>query len=131
MPLSCTTLFAQLCAAFIGHAAAQDGAPPAASNGANPYRSCAKGWTYYREGKFGTHNTCEFPVTIRFMWERNQQMVERQLRTGEPFITELQKHDVESNWWMFATCPFDGVPVPFAPEHRERIMAGDYSCAAR
>jgi len=90
-------------------------------------------WSYGADGRFYGHTRCEFGTEIQFMSQANGLHL---IATGygARLFTGLTKADIESGWWMYTTCAVrvGGRPlkpdVPFTPENRDRIKAGDYKC---
>jgi hypothetical protein len=74
-------------------------------------------------GEFGTHNSCDSPVTIQFMALGDQQVIERDVPPGAWFGTGA------SGAWMFTACPVGYVPsVRFALENKDVILVSLYNC---
>ena len=94
------------------------------------YSFCT-GQVYDREDKLWLVTHCEFGTQIQFMSQWNSQPIIAN-GYGAKLETGLTRAQVKSGWWMSTTCPAIFRPfkpdVPFVPENRDRINAGDYKC---
>jgi hypothetical protein len=78
-------------------------------------------------GAFGTHNSCDRPISILFMALGDQHVVERDVAPGAWFApgaaTDL------SGGWMFTACPAGYAPnIRFAAENKTAILDSLYNC---
>jgi hypothetical protein len=108
------------------------GVSAAAQKSVAHLESCTR-WGYIDQGGyFGTSNTCNRSVALRFLAKSSPQIVERALNPGEVFDSGLTREQIETGWWMFTTCPVGYQSnVAFVPENRGVIIPSKYRCVER
>ncbi|GEP59133.1 hypothetical protein RSO01_62990 [Reyranella soli] len=75
--------------------------------------------------EYGTRNSCDSPVVIRFMALGDQHVVEREVAPGAWFGSSADL----SGGWMFTACPVGYAPnLRFAVENRNAILDSLYNC---
>ena len=88
---------------------------------------CTK-WDYDND-RFQTVNTCDKPVSVRFMAGIDRHLIERQLEPGDVFKTGLRRKQIDASWWIFTTCAVGyESTLDFGAKNREAIIASDYAC---
>ncbi len=99
------------------------GVCPGPELGLQPHMEQCTKWDL-RDGLFGTVNSCDQPVAVRYQIE-DDPPIERRLEPGEVVSTG----STERPAWWFMTCPVGYVStVSLFPENREAISASRYSC---
>lgn len=89
-------------------------------------------WGYRDNDHFGAINKCKDPMRIQFMLTNDQRVIEREVKPGEFFDTELTSNQVERTRWLFTACPVGYVPsVPFLLKHEDEIQASRYNCSKK
>lgn len=79
----------------------------------------------YAGGEFGTRNSCDAPLTMRFMALGDQRVIESEVPPGAWFGSGA---DI-SHGWIFTACPLGYAPsVRFAMDNKDVIMVSLYNC---
>ena len=103
--------------------------PARAQTAVSHLEHCTR-WGYIDQNQhFGTSNTCQMTVALRFPAKSSPDPVVRVLKPGEAFDTGLTRQQVESGWWMFTTCPTGYKSnVAFVPANVDIIAPSNYRC---
>jgi len=80
------------------------------------------------DGQYATRNSCDTPVTIKFMMLDDGRVVEGDVAPGGEFASGPLGNGIGGTM-MFTVCPIGYVPsVRFAVENAEPIMVSLYNC---
>ncbi|HEY7991990.1 MAG TPA: hypothetical protein VID77_11435 [Stellaceae bacterium] len=98
-----------------------------------PHREdCTRFGYIHGHEEFGTSNTCDKPVVLRFMTEAHQRTVERVLAPGEVFDSGETMAQIKAGWWIFTTCPVGYASnIAFLAQNRNSLASSEYRCVRK
>lgn len=109
-------------------------APAPAADQSEPAFACThKTWGFltFNDGRFGTLNSCDYPVTIWFL-RRGQGVLEATIDPGQYFPTDLTVDNFRDADWSAAICRAGRVPdVPVTEDQWDAILYDRYRCVRR
>jgi hypothetical protein len=110
------------------------GVCPGPQSGFKPQMELCTTWNY-DGGQYGTKNTCDKPVVIKFV-ATGRDAIEREVSPGGDFRTGLSMSDITGGaGFLYTVCPAgykSSVPIESGNgEERDAISKGLYSCVRK